>query len=257
MQAAAEHGKRFVVLDRPNPINGIDVSGPMLDPGRESFVGFHELPIRHGMTIGELAKMFQAELDMDLQLEVIACENWERPMYFDQAGLWWVSPSPNMRNLNQAMLYPGIGVWESTNLSVGRGTDTPFELIGAPWIKGRRLAAQLNVASVPGVQFTPRRFVPESSKFAGETCEGVQISITDRTAMDPIRLGLEFATLLYRLHPLDWKIDDSYRLLNNQETLDAIKAGASALQILQSTRPGLEAFRLRRANYLIYGKADR
>ena len=256
MQAAAEHGKRFVVLDRPNPINGIDVNGPMLDPGRESFVGFHELPIRHGMTIGELAKMFQAELDMDLQLEVVACENWKRPMYFDQTGLWWVSPSPNMRNLNQAMLYPGIGVWESTNLSVGRGTDTPFELIGAPWIKGIQLAARLNAASIPGVQFTPRRFVPESSKFAGENCEGVQISITDRTSMDPIRLGVEFATLLYGLHPLDWEIGDSYRLLNNQQTLDAIKVGASASQILQSMRPGLEAFRLRRANYLIYGHAD-
>ena len=148
MKACAEHGKRFVVLDRPNPIGGVAVAGPMLDAGKESFVGFHRLPVRHGMTIGELARMFQDELKLKLDLQVIECEGWKRADAWDATGLTWVNPSPNMRSLTQAFLYPGIGLLETTNVSVGRGTDTPFEVIGAPWLDGRKLAAELNARGI-------------------------------------------------------------------------------------------------------------
>ncbi|HUP81928.1 MAG TPA: exo-beta-N-acetylmuramidase NamZ domain-containing protein, partial [Pirellula sp.] len=171
MIAAAEHHRRFVVLDRPNPINGIDVVGPMLDPNSESFVGFHRLPVRHGMTIGELARMFKQELKLELDLQVIACEGWQRSDYWDKTGLTWVNPSPNMRSLTEALLYPGVGLIETTNVSVGRGTDTPFEVVGAPWIDGRKLAKQLNERQLPGVTFVPIEFTPTSTKFTNEACK--------------------------------------------------------------------------------------
>jgi uncharacterized protein YbbC (DUF1343 family) len=189
MQAAAESKKRFVVLDRPNPIGGIAVAGPMLDRGKESFVGFHRLPVRHGMTIGELARLFKAELKLDLELEVIACEGWQRGDLWDATGLAWINPSPNMRSLTQALLYPGIGLLETTNLSVGRGTDTPFEVIGAPWLDGRKLAAALASRNIPGVTFVPVAFTPASSKFAEKPCGGVNIIITDRERFEPLRTG--------------------------------------------------------------------
>ena len=158
------------MLDRPNPINGVDVAGPMLDIGEESFVGFHHLPVRHGMTIGELAKMFRAELNLDLELDVIRCQGWKRNTFWDSTGLVWVNPSPNMRCLTQAMLYPGIGLIETTNISVGRGTNTPFEVIGAPWIQPRPLAVALNSCEIPGVTFVPIRFTPNSSKYENQSC---------------------------------------------------------------------------------------
>lgn len=253
MQAAESQDKRFMVLDRPNPIGGIAVAGPMLDKGMESFVGFHSLPVRHGMTVGELARMFKSELGLErLQLAVVKCENWIRNAYFDETGLPWINPSPNMRNLNEAILYPGIGLWETTNISVGRGTDTPFELVGAPWIDATRLAAALNSHQIPGVQFTPRQFVPSSSKYDGEDCGGVQISITNRQLLDPIRLGITFATTLHSLYPNQWKIDDGMRLLCNQATLDAIKAGKTPDQILREIDHSLIDFYARRKPFLLY-----
>src|SRR5690606_18035167 len=173
MQAAADHGIRFFVLDRPNPINGVDVAGPVLDDGKQSFVGFHRIAVRHGMTVGELARLFKAELGIDVDLQVIAMEDWRRGDFFDATALPWVNPSPNIRNLTAAILYPGIGLLETTNLSVGRGTETPFEIIGAPWLDGTALAARLNGAALPGVAFEPVEFVPDSSMFQGETCRGV------------------------------------------------------------------------------------
>ena len=174
MHAAAEQDVAFIVLDRPNPINGRDVAGPVLDSGSESFVGYHTISVRHGMTAGELAKMINAEQQIDLELTVIPIENWRRDDFYDATGLMWINPSPNMRSLNEAVLYPGIGLLETTNVSVGRGTDTPFEVIGAPWIDARRLAAHLNKSGLPGVRFVPIRFQPGASKFAGETCQGGQ-----------------------------------------------------------------------------------
>ena len=185
------------MLDRPNPIGGVAVAGPMLDAGSESFVGFHRLPVRHGMTVGELARLFQDELKLELDLQVIECEGWRRADAWDATGLTWVNPSPNMRSLTQALLYPGIGLLETTNLSVGRGTDTPFEVIGAPWLDGRKLAAELNARRHRRRQRScPIEFTPTSSKFANQKCGGVNIVITDRDQFEPLRTGFEIAAQL-------------------------------------------------------------
>ena len=254
MQAAAENGKRFVVLDRPNPIGGDRFGGPGLDAGLESFVAFHDMPVQHGMTVGELAKLFQSELSLDeLDLVVVPCEGWHRDKYFDETGLIWVNPSPNMRNLNQAILYPAIGLWETTNLSVGRGTDTPFEVLGAPWIDCQEFSEQLNAAGIHGVRFTPRNFTPTSSKFAGEECGGVQISFVDRKSFDTTQCGISIATVLNHLYPDKWDSEKAMRLLCHQATLDAIKNGHEAKEIVERLRSAsLDEFSQRREQHLLY-----
>jgi uncharacterized protein YbbC (DUF1343 family) len=252
MRAAAEHKKRFVVLDRPNPIGGVDVAGPMLDAGRESFVAFHRLPVRHGMTVGELARLFKKELQLELDLQVIPCEGWFRKDAWDATGLMWVNPSPNMRSLTQAWLYPGVGLLETTNVSVGRGTDTPFELIGAPWIEARRLAAALRDQSVEGATFVPVEFTPTSSKFAGQKCGGINIIITDREKFEPLRAGFEIAAQLRKLYPDTWDAKAYTRLLGNQRTLDALVAGKPADEIEAIAREGVADFTERRQDVLLY-----
>jgi uncharacterized protein YbbC (DUF1343 family)/CubicO group peptidase (beta-lactamase class C family) len=252
MQAAAEHDLRFVVLDRPNSINGADVAGPVLDDGSQSFVGFHTLPVRHGMTVGELAMMFNAELNLGVDLQVIKMEGWQRRDLFDRTGLVWINPSPNMRSLTEAILYPGVGLLETTNLSVGRGTDTPFEVIGAPWLDGVGLAQELNQSRLPGVRFVPIRFTPESSKFADEVCGGVNIVVTNRSRFRPVRTGLEIARQLRRLYPDDWDTSRLNRLLGNQETLEALLAGKSVDEIEVIYESNLERFRQRRLRFLLY-----
>lgn len=250
--AANESGKRFVVLDRPNPIGGIAVAGPMLDSGRESFVGFHSLPVRHGMTSGEIALLLKAELGLSLDLQVIPCEGWTRDQLYDVTGLTWIHPSPNMRSLNQALLYPGVGLLEMTNLSVGRGTDTPFEMIGAPWIEGRKFAAALNRLKLPGVSFTPIHFTPASSKFAGENCQGVQIAITDRTQFDPLPLGFGLALILRDLYREQWETDNYDRLLLNQDCFEGVVNLKSLEEVLELSGRGVPDFLRRRAAVLLY-----
>lgn len=252
MKASAEEGKRFVVLDRPNPIGGDVVSGPMLDAGNESFIAFHSLPVRHGMTIGELARMFRSELELDLKLEVIACQHWRRSMLWDQTGLLWVNPSPNMRSLTQAILYPGIGMLETTNLSVGRGTDTPFEWIGAPWIDPLVLADRLNRYRLPGVTIIPTRFTPESSKYADERCGAVNFMITDRDAFDPVPLGFAVADALVQLYPDQWACEDNLRLIGNAAVSQAIADGAGVERLKELAQRGVDSFMKRRSQYLIY-----
>jgi uncharacterized protein YbbC (DUF1343 family) len=252
MQAAGEHGVRFVVLDRPNPINGVDVAGPMLDDGKQSFTGFHRLPVRHGMTVGELAGLFKAELGIDVNLQVIEMENWRREDFFDATALPWVNPSPNIRSLTAALLYPGIGLLETTNLSVGRGTQTPFEIIGAPWLDGTALAAQLNGALLPGVSFEPVEFVPDSSTFHGEICHGVQLSVTDREVFEPMRIGLEIARRLALGYGKTWDIDAYLRLLGNDATLDAVRRGLPVTEIVAAYDEELAGFKERRERFLIY-----
>lgn len=252
MQAAAENDIRFVVLDRPNPINGITVSGPVLDDGRQSFVGFHRLPIRHGMTTGELARMFKAELRLELDLMIIQLEHWHRAEYFDTTGLKWINPSPNMRNLAEAILYPGIGLLETTNLSVGRGTDSPFELFGAPWLDGNILARELKLLKLPGVRFDAIEFTPESSKFEGELCSGISIHISDREQFKSVRTGLEIALQLHHLYPQIWEIDAYDRLLGSEATLEAIRHGRPFPEIEAIYSNGLLEFAFRRSQYLIY-----
>ena len=252
MQAASKHGIRFVVLDRPNPINGVTIGGPVLDDGRQSFTAYHVLPVRHGMTVGELAQMFKAELMPDIDLEVIRLEGWQRSDYFDATGLPWINPSPNMRSLTEALLYPGIGLLETTNLSVGRGTEIPFELFGAPWLDAELLIAELNRQNLPGVIFTPIQFTPTASKFEGEVCEGVSIRISDRVQFDSIRTGLEIAIALQKLFPKTWEIDRYDRLLGNASVLEAIRGGVSYPGVLAIFEPALEEFRQRRLQYLVY-----
>ena len=252
MKAAASHGIRFVLLDRPNPIDGLTVQGPVLDAGSESFVGYHPIAVRHGMTIGELAKMFHAEWELDLDLVVVPVEGWDRRQMFDACGRLWINPSPNMRSLTQALLYPGVGLLETTNVSVGRGTDTPFEVIGAPWIDSLELARELNAAKDQGVRFVPIRFTPSSSKYADQECSGVNIVITDRSVFHPLRGGLLLAVTLRRLYPDQWDTSNLNRLLASENTAAGIRSGKSVDQLQQGYQRQLDAFRQRRQRYLLY-----
>ncbi len=252
MIAAADHDVRFVVLDRPNPINGVDVAGPVLDDGLQSFVGFHPIPVRHGMTVGELALLFKAELALDLDLEVVRTEGWRREQFFDDTGLTWINPSPNMRSLRAALLYPGIGLLETTNVSVGRGTDTPFELFGAPWIDGASLAASLNALQLDGISFAATEFTPDASTYAGQHCEGVRITITDRTRIRPLTAGFAIAEILLRDYHEAWETQRYIRLLGNAATLAALLNGKTAQEIEAVYRPALDAFIARRARFLLY-----
>ncbi|MCP4044468.1 MAG: DUF1343 domain-containing protein, partial [Gammaproteobacteria bacterium] len=231
---------------------GITVSGPVLDEGRQSFVGFHPLPVRHGMTTGELARMFKAELLLELDLVIVQLEHWQRAEYFDTTGLKWINPSPNMRSLTEAVLYPGIGLLETTNLSVGRGTDTPFELFGAPWLDGNMLARKLIQLKLSGVRFEAIEFTPDSSKFEGELCSGISIHITDREQFNSFQTGLEIALQLQHLYPQIWKIDAYDRLLGNEATLEAIRQGHPYPEIEAVYSDGLLEFLFRRSLYLIY-----
>ncbi len=252
MRAAADAGKRLVVLDRPNPIGGLAVAGPMLDAGKESFVGYHILPVRHGMTVGEIALMLNAELNLGLDLKIVQCEGWRRADTWDQTGLTWVNPSPNMRSLTQAFLYPGIGLLETTNVSVGRGTDTPFEVLGAPWIDGRQLARRLNARQLPGAAFIPIRFRPDASKFADQDCSGINIVITNREAFEPVRVGLEIASQLRALYPDDWDTTSFNRLLCNDAVYETVVAGKSLKRALHFAQSGIPEYMKRRALYLLY-----
>lgn len=252
LEAAAEHGVRVVVLDRPNPIGGRAVAGPVLDPDEISFVGTHPIPVRHGMTVGELAGLFVADRGLDVELTVVRMRGWTRDALFDATGLEWIDPSPNMRSLEAALLYPGIGLLETTNLSVGRGTATPFELIGAPWLDGERLAAELADAGLPGIAFHAVRFTPDASVFAGSACSGVGFTITDRERFEPVVTGLAIALLLRTHYPDAWKIERYGRLLGNQATLDAVTRNAPLDAAIDAFAPPLEDFRKRRENFLLY-----
>lgn len=255
MEAAAEAGLPFVVLDRPNPIDGVTIEGPMLDPGAESFVACYSLPLRHGMTIGEIAKLLVAEADnriAKLDLTVVKVEGWRRDQTWDETGLVWTDPSPNMRRLSQALLYPGVGFLETTNVSVGRGTDTPFERFGAPWINPPEFAAALNAEPTPGVRFVPRYFTPASSKHAGEVCGGVDIMLTDAEALDAVAAGLAMARTLARLYPHDWDQTRLPRLLGSAAMCDAIGRAAPLAQLEQLAEAGLDGFRERRRKVLLY-----
>jgi Uncharacterized protein conserved in bacteria len=252
MEEAARRKLKFVVLDRPNPINGYDIEGPVADGDLLSFTAAHRLPVRHGLTIGELAMLFNSERKIGADLTVIKLEGWRRADYFDGTSLTWVNPSPNMRSLTEALLYPGIGLLETTNLSVGRGTDTPFEVVGAPWIEPAHLSDALNRAGLAGARFVPVRFTPRSSKFAGEACGGVNIVITDRAAFRPVAVGIEIAYQINRLYSDKWKTDDYLRLLANRAALAALKEGKPVSEIAATWQAGLAEFARIRQKYLLY-----
>ena len=252
LEAAAKAGLEAIVLDRPDPITGSFVQGPVADAGRESFTNYWTVPVRHGMTMGELAKMFNAERGINAKLTVVPMEGWQRGDWFDSTGLAWVNPSPNLRSVTEAALYPGVALIEGTNVSVGRGTDTPFELVGAPWIKGRELAAYLNLRGIGGVRFVPVTFTPTASVYSGQTCSGVNILLTDRNGFDAPELGIELAAALRKLYPADFKIERMSELLVNQSVYDALVAGQDPRRIAQDWQEGLEKFQKVREKYLIY-----
>ena len=253
MEAAAEHGLRFVVLDRPNPIRGSTVSGPIADASALDFVGCLRIPIRHGMTVGEIARLARADLDLDhLSLTVVRCEGWWRDDDLSKTGLPWVNPSPNMRSLEEAYLYPGIGIIETTNVSVGRGTTTPFEIVGAPWMDGPRLAEALRAADLPGLRVEATEFRPDASKFRNERCSGVRFTVTDTETFDPLRLGLTLASTLVHHHGDEWDTRRLDRLLKNRDTGRALLARAPYASLERGWLEDLAKFKCRRLAALLY-----
>lgn len=252
LEAAAKAGIKVIVLDRPDPVTGSLVQGPVSDPGNESFVNYFPLPVRHGMTMGELARMFNAERGIHAKLTVIPMQGWLRGDWFDSTGSGWINPSPNLRSLTQATLYPGVALVEGTNVSVGRGADTPFEVLGSPWIKGKELAAYLNDRNIAGVRFVPITFVPYASNYAGEQCEGVNIVLLDRNAFDAPELGIELASALHKLYPEQFHLDKMQALLNNQAVYNAINEGDDPHRIADDWRESLEKFEQLRKKYLLY-----
>ncbi len=252
LEAAAKAGIELIVLDRPNPVTGSFVQGPIPDAGRESFVNYFPVPVRHGMTMGELAKMFNAERNINARLTVVPMEGWMRGDWYDSTALPWINLSPNMRSLTEATLYTGVGVVEGTNVSVGRGTDTPFELLGAPWIKATELAQYLNGRNISGVRFVPVSFTPNASVYSGEKCEGVNIVLVDRNGFDGPELGNELASALHKLYPVQFHMDRMIELLPNQAAYDAIASGRDPRRIAEDWREPLERFQRLREEYLIY-----
>jgi uncharacterized protein YbbC (DUF1343 family)/CubicO group peptidase (beta-lactamase class C family) len=252
LEAAPKAGIDVIILDRPNPITGSFVQGPVSDEGHERFTNYFPEPPRHGMTLGELAKMFNAERHIGAKLDVVAMEDWQRGDWFDSTGIGWVNTSPNLRSLTEGTLYPGVGLIEGTNVSVGRGTDTPFEVVGATWIKGRELAAYLNARGIQSVRFVPITFTPSSSNFAGERCQGVNLILLDRNTLESPELGIELASALHKLYPNDFKLEKMADLLINQAVFDSIGAGEDPRRIAEDWQERLDAFIRMRENYLLY-----
>lgn len=253
LEAAAKTGIDVVVLDRPNPVTGAFVQGPVSDIGRDSYTNYMPVPVRHGMTIGELARYYNGEHHINAALTVVKMQGWQRGDWFDSTGLTWINPSPNLRSQRAAELYTGLGLIETTNISVGRGTETPFELLGAPWIDARTLARTLNADLLPGVRFIPVSFTPAAPyPYASQLCHGVSLIVTDRNMLDGPELGLEIASALWKLYPNDYKLDRIDRLLVNKSVLDALRSGEDPERIAGDWRVALEAFMQRRAAYLEY-----
>jgi uncharacterized protein YbbC (DUF1343 family) len=252
LEAAAAHGLDFYVLDRPNPINAAIVQGPVLDPSLKSFTGYFPLPVRYGMTPGELAQLFNRENRIGAKLHVVRMEGYRRDMWFDETGLPWVNPSPNIRSLNQAIFYPAVGLAESANVSVGRGTPWPFEVIGAPWISAERLIQYLRQRHLSGVAFESAIFVPTTSRYRHRRCQGVRLRLVDRDALDAPALGLELLAALHRLYPGEFQIDPALSMIGAPEVLRAVKNGDDPQDIRRKWQANLDAFRRLRSKYLLY-----
>jgi len=252
MEEAAKRHIAFYVLDRPNPIGGEIVEGPMLDSDKTGFVAYYPLPIRYGLTIGELAQLFNTENHINVDLHVIAMKNWRRNYFFESTGIRWVPPSPNLRTIKGAVVYPGLEVLQAAGVSVGRGTQTPFEQFGAPWMDGERVAAALNAAQLPGLKFVAQSFIPVSGLYMGRRCGGVSIRMGDRAAVRAMRLGIEIAVLLEKLYPQDFAVEKTITLLGNSETVQKLKDGVSEPAILASWQTSLAEFDLTRRKYFLY-----
>jgi uncharacterized protein YbbC (DUF1343 family) len=252
MEAAARHHIKFVVMDRPNPLGGDIIEGPMLDAHRISFTAYFPMPVRYAMTLGELAKMFNAENHIGADLDVFPLKNWNRGETYDETGLRWIAPSPNLRTLDEALLYPGIEILQAGGVSVGRGTDTPFEVVGAPWIHSKAFAAELNRRQVPGVRFEPFQFTPNDNPYKGQSCGGVKIHVTVPHAFRSMRAGLEISAVLRRMYPNQLQIEKIIALLGSQATIDRLKRGDAPESIVAGWSPDLDRFRQMREKYLLY-----
>jgi len=252
METAAAHHIAFYVLDRPDPLGGERIEGPMLDAERTDFVGYFPMPVRMGMTLGEMAQMFNAEKKIGCDLHIIAMKNWRRQMWFSDTGLPWVNPSPNLRSATAGILYPGLEILQADGVSVGRGTAQPFELLGAPWIHGGELASYLNRRAIPGVRFQPQKFTPDSGLYKGELCEGVKVVLVDRDALQAMRMGIEIAAALAKLYPGKFEPEKTIMLLGNAATIKQLASGGDPVAILASWNKELDAFWTIRAKYLLY-----
>ena len=263
LTAARRHGVKVIVCDRPNPIGGLQVEGPMLVNGFESFVGLYPIPMRHGMTIGELARLFNGHFGIGADLEVVALEGWQRDMYLDDAGAPWVMPSPNMPTLDTAIVYPGTVLFEGTNLSEGRGTTRPFELVGAPWVVAEKFADALNARRLPGAFFRPAVFEPTFHKHARESCGGCQIHVTDRQTFAPVLAGVLLTEAFraagpgqftWRPPPYEYEHDQLPIdiLAGSSDLREQIESGARAETIARSWEPAVAEFDKLRRQFLLY-----
>jgi uncharacterized protein YbbC (DUF1343 family) len=252
MEEAAKKGIQFYVLDRPNPIAGDIVEGPVLDADKTAFVAYFPLPVRYGLTIGELAQLFNTENHINVELHVIAMKGWHRNYFFESTGLRWIPPSPNLRTLKGSILYPGLEILQNAGVSVGRGTEAPFEEFGAPWINGEEVAAELNAKNLPGLRFANQRFIPVGGLYAGQRCGGVGIKVTDGAAVRAMRMGLEIAEILQKKYPANFETAKTVLLLGNDETVSQLQAGTPPAQIISAWAKDLVAYDQMRRKYFLY-----
>ena len=252
MEAAAAHHISFYILDRPDPLGGDRIEGPMLDPDRTNFVGYFPMPARMAMTLGEMAQMFDSEKKIGCDLHVVRMKNWRRKMWFRDTGVLWINPSPNLRSEEAGILYPGLEILQAGGVSVGRGTETPLEIVGAPWIRSEEFTAYLNRRAIPGVRFESQKFTPDSGIFKGELCEGVHVVLSDRNALQSMRMGIEIAAALSKLYPGKFEVGKMMTLLGNAETIKQLQGGRDPASIVNSWTSDLESFRKMRAKYLLY-----
>jgi uncharacterized protein YbbC (DUF1343 family) len=252
MEEAAKRNIAFFVLDRPNPLGGEIIEGPVLDPDKTDFVAYFPMPVRYGLSIGELAQFFNAENHVNADLHVIAMKNWHRNYYFASTGLRWIPPSPNLRTLKGAIVYPGLEILQSAGVSVGRGTETPFEEFGAPWMEGDKVAAALNAAHLPGLKFVSQPFIPVSDLYAGRRCGGVGVRIGDRAVVRSMTLSVIIASILQKMYPQNFAVSKTITLLGNAETVQKLRDGATAAEIVSAWQPSLSDFDKTRRRYFLY-----
>jgi len=252
MEEAAKRNIAFYILDRPNPMSGNIVEGPMLDPDKTNFLAYFPTPVRYGLTIGELAQFFNAENHIGADLHVIAMKNWHRNYFFESTGIKWIPPSPALRTTKGSILYPGIEILQNAGVSVGRGTQTPFEEFGAPWMNGEEVAAALNERHLPGLHFGSQSFIPIGGPYSGERCGGVSIRITDRAAVRSMRLGLEIAAILNKLNPQQFNIAKLIDLLGNSDTVQQLQSGVAPEKVVESWSGSLADFDKLRRKYFLY-----
>jgi len=252
LEAAAKRGLAFYVLDRPNPLTGSSVQGPVMDRDLKSFTGYFPLPVRHGMTIGELAQMFNDENKIRAKLHIIKMNGYRRTYWYDETGLPWVNPSPNVRSITEAILYSAVAMVEGSNVSVGRGTDTPFELLGAPWIHAEEFTTYLNNRKIKGVRFIPVDFTPDNNMFKNHKCHGARIILEDRNSLDAALLGIEIVSALYRLYPGDFRLDTTLDIIGSRKVVLAIRDGLDPKTVTLQWSKDLERFKKLRSKYLLY-----